>query len=252
MPIVSGDLKCYASANMPENEIGVSGGAIDLTTVILSFPMGAEPVATQPKLQSANTGDTMNITVYGRTPAGELISEVKALTGTSVTTALTNTYERILRMVAASAPAGNVSVLMNNGTTVIAVLPAGKIGSRTLFYDAVSETSEVFRYEKIYWRNEHATLTLNAAVLRITADPSEDANHDMQVGVETGASQSTGNRKTAPSSPSTVTFVDENIDIVITSLAASASKGLWGRQRLGGNASANKSSFTTELAGTTV
>ncbi len=245
MPIAASDLKKYQSANMPENDTGTSGGAVTTTGILANLVQASN---TAPKAASSNAGDTMTLTITGRLASGAIDSEAIALTGTSQIT-FTKTFERILKAVLGSAPAGTVTIYMNDGTTSIVAIPAGKTSVRRLFYDAASEAGETFRYEKEYWRNEHGTLTLNNAVLRLTDDAGEDATHDIQIGLESSGSQSVTNRKTAPGS---VSFVDENVDVSISGgLAALASVGLWVRLRLSASASAKKSTFTTELAGTT-
>ena len=166
---------------------------------------------------------------------------MQALNGTTEV-AFTKSFERILKVVKSAATTGTVTVYMNDGTTAIVALAPAVTSNRRSFYDAASESSQVIRYEKEYWKNENSTLTLNAAKLNLTADPSAN----IRIGVETSGSQTSTNRRTAPS---TVTFADTEIDI--TSLAAGASIGLWIEQTLGALAAAFKSTFTTQLSGTT-
>jgi len=247
MPIVQSDLKLYQSASMPENDTGLSGGAITTAGIVAAITQASN---TAPKAASSAAGDTtQTLTITGRNTAGAIVSEGLTLNGTTQIT-FTTTFERILKAVLSAAATGTVTIFMNDGTTVIVALPPAKTSVRRFLYDAVSEGAQVDRHEKLYGRNEHATLTLNNAAFRLTADPSEDASHDVQIGLESSNDQSVANRKTVPGS---VTFVDENVDIVISGgLAALASKGLWARQRLGASAAATKSTFTVELAGSSV
>lgn len=246
MPVAASDLKYYCSASMPEDDVSASGGNIDTLAVIANFIMAS---ASAIKLKSTNAGDTMNVTVYGRNAAGAAINETKALTGTTVTAAFTNSFERVNKITIASAPAGIVSILMNDGTTVVVDIPAGKTSGRRFFPNAASEGSGTNRYEKGWVKNEHASIDLISANLRLTADPSEDANHDIQIGLAGAANQSVANRKTAPSS---VSFVDENVDISLATIPFGTSEEFWVRQTLGANATANKSTFTVEVAGQTI
>ena len=247
MPITASQLQKYAPVNTPENNSSISGGAIDITTTLKSFVQAS---ATIPKIASSNAGDSMNVTLYGIDATGNVVSETKALSGTSQV-AFTQSFVYLLKLTTSSAPAGNVTVYMNDGTTVIVVLDAGKRNNRVQFYDAASdENTEIFLYEKEYWKNEHGTLSLTTSRLALTADSIEDATHDVQVAVEASSDQSVANRLTAPSGG--LTFVDEATDILIGSLAAGASKGLWTRCRLGAAAAQVRGTYQTRLAGQTV
>jgi hypothetical protein len=83
MPIATTDLVQFASANMPDIDTGTSGGAID-TLRRSDFTQ----IAANDTIQalSSSAGDTMNLTVEGRNAAGQVVTETKALTGTTAIT----------------------------------------------------------------------------------------------------------------------------------------------------------------------
>jgi len=238
MSITTAELVKYGCASEVEADTGTVGGAIALTVKHEDMPQSG---ATVPKVKSSAAGDTtQTVTITGRLASGAIDSEGVTLNGTTAVN-YTKSFERILKVVKSATTAGTVTVYMNDGTTAIVALLPAVTSNRRAFYDAASEASQVIRYEKEYWKNENGTLTLNAAKLNLTADPSAN----IRMGVETSGSQTSTNRRTAPS---TVTFADTEIDI--TSLAAGASVGLWIEQTLGAGAAAFKSTFTTQLSGT--
>lgn len=245
MPIISAELKKYQAASMPEDDVSVSGGAISLAGHLEMTQLAANDAVGV----VSDGADTRTITITGRNAAGAIVSEALVLTG-AVRVAGAQVFERILKVVASAADgARSVVVDRNTGGAVVSTLGPNITSSRVLFYESASEASPTTRYEKEFWKNENATLTLNNATLKLTADPSTK----VLIGADTakGASVSVANRKTAPPG---VTFVDDNIDAVIPGgiLAAAENIGIWIRLDLGASDAALKTSFTTTLAGTTV
>jgi hypothetical protein len=228
---------------MPENDTTTSGGAIATAGRVVQLVLAAND-----DVEALSDGaDTRTCTVTGRDATGAIVSDTITLNGTTPAQAGTpKTFERILKVVLSAADgARTVTIRRAPGGATVVTLPPNITSQRALFYDSASEASQAKRYEKIYWKNAHGSLTLNAAKLKLTADPQAR----IKIGVESSADQSVANRKTAPGG---VTFVDDNVDIDITSLAAGAAKGLWVEQDLPASDPAFKNTFTTQLAGTTV
>lgn len=240
MAIVAADLVKYGAANFPEADAGTVGGAISTVTRAISFVQAS---STAPKAASSNAGDTMTLTIFGRLTTGAADSEAIALTGTSQIT-FTKTFAYITKATLGSAAAGTVTIYMNNGSTVIVAIPAGITKNIRFFNNSESEASQAIRYESEWWKNNHGSLTLLAAKIRLTADPAAK----IRIGLANGADQTSTNRKTAPSS---VAFVDDSVDIDVTSVAAGGSKQIWVEQTLSANDSPYNQTYTTELRGTT-
>lgn len=247
MPILATDLKKYAAASMPENDTANSGGAIDTATVIDVTDLAANDSL---EALSTNAADTMSLTVFGRNAAGAIVSETKALTGTAVISFSTlGTIERFMKAALASAAAGTVTIRRSAaGATIIALAP-GKTSARRLFYDSASEVAATTRYEKEFFKNEHATLTLNNAAVKLISDPA--AAIRIGVAAAVNDSLSVANRKTAPGG---IAFVDDGISQSLPggALAAGSQIGIWIEMQRGAAAAAIKNSYTTELSGTTV
>lgn len=243
MPITATDLNAYQSANMPEADGVTSGGAINANGRVKPFPQSGD---TQPKADSTDAGDTQTLTIGGITDTGEWQEESKALTGTTQITFTNFTFTRILKMVLSGAATGTVTLFMNDGTTTIQSLAPGETSNRGLFYQSASDPSATrTRYEKLFWRNDHGTLTLNAAFVSLSADPQGK----FRIAVEPSADDSVTDRLNEPAgSPA---WTDDPTPIDITSLAAGVDVGVWVEQALGVADAAFNSSFTTKLEGTT-
>jgi len=247
MPIAATDLKLYGTANHAENDTATQGGAIS-TVKKLEFTQ----IAANDDLEalSDNAGDTMNLTITARSTAGAIVSETKALTGTTAAIFSTiGVVERFLKAVLASAATGTITIRRSVGGATVATLAPGQTEARLVFYDAASESGSTTRYEKGFFKNEHGSLTLNSAAIKLTADPSAV--------IRVGSAPSKGdtatatNRKTAPAS---VTFVDDGVSQAIPTgaLAAGETIGVWFELALAADAAAAKSSLTVELSGTTI
>lgn len=246
MSIVLAEMVKRGALNRPEDDVSSSGGGIDNSCVLEVTQMAANDVL---RAVSDNAGDTtQSITVTGRLTSGAIDTDVIALNGTTPV-AGAKTFERFLKAVLSAACAGAVTVERNTGPNDdVVIIPAGKTDAAILFIDASSEASQTVRYEKEFWKNENATLTLNAAKVTLTADPSTS----VKIGVETAVNDtvSVANRKAVPANP---TFVDDGVAVNVpgNALAASAAVGVWVEMTRAADAAALKSSYTTKLEGTT-
>lgn len=105
--ILAGQIRAYASASMPEDNITISGGAIDLTTAIDFADMLA---VDQLQVVSSNSGDTQSVMIFGRTANGIINSEWKALAGTTPSPTVITNWERIMKVVKSDPTLGDVAV----------------------------------------------------------------------------------------------------------------------------------------------
>ncbi len=245
MSVQSADLKLFCSANMPENDTATSGGGIDAQMKPEFTQLTANSVIA---LVSDGT-DTRTVTITGRLPNGVIDSEALQLNGATEVVG-TKTFERLLKVVASATDAARtVSVKQGSGGTVLGTIDPGMLGFRIVFYNSASEDAAVSRYEKVFWKNTHASLALLEAVHRLSADPSGK----IMVGLATAKDDtgSVANRKTAPSG---ITFVDDNVDQDVPQgyLGAGEAIGVWIKQTLAANDPAQKSSFTLRLAGKSI
>ena len=244
MPIVAADLIKYGSASRPEDDVSTSGGAIDADDRPVFTQMTANAVIAV----VSDGADTRTVTVYGRLASGARDSEALVLNG-AVEVIGAKTFERLLRVVAASASGTRtVTVKQGSGGSTLGTIPINEIGFYALFIDSASESGATVRYEKVFWRNAHATLTLNSAKVTLTADPS--AKIKIALATAKNDSVSVANRKTSPG----LSFSDDGVELTVPggTLEAASAIGTWVEMSLAGDDPPVRSTFTTRLAGTSV
>lgn len=247
MSITAAELIAYSVASIPIDDVSTSGGAIDATRrpVFTQFTSNAVLSLT------SSAADTRVVAVTGRDATGAVVTENMTLNGTTEVLS-TNTYERIQSVYAASS-SGTLTITVKQGAggSVVTTIPINEIGFHMMFQNAASAASTQTRFEKMFWKNTDATLTLTSSTMTLTVDASTKIN----IGVETstGGTTSVANRLAVPANP---TFVGvgtaQNIPGTGANLAAGVAIGVWVRQSLLSNDAAQKNSFTTQLAGNTV
>lgn len=252
MSVVSTDLVFYGSANMPENDTDPAGGAID--TAVRVIPNSATLMNAPGgliEMVSSNAADTMNVTVTGRNAAGSIVSETKALDGTTAVDFVA-TFERILKIVLASAAAGTVTIRQDGGGTTIVAVEAGVTTIRRPFYavgaDVAGGAARVF-YEKIFLKNNNGTNSLLGAQITEDADPETQLEFALEDAVNDN--ESTANRLAAPVGITGDAFSSAAKNVPGTDLAAGAAIGVWLKLSLPAGDPATKTSYTLEASGTT-
>ena len=251
MSVTSSDIVVYGSANMPENDTGTSGGAIDTSVKIIFTDISAADTV---EILSDAGGDTsQTVTVEGRDAGGSIVSETETLTGTTpVTTA--QSFERILKITCSSTSHGTVTIRKQSDNVTIATMENGIDGVRRPFYDATAEdsggSSKVF-YEKVFVQNDHSTLSLLSATITASADPSGLLAFDLANAVNDSFSLT--NRLTAfangDNTLGSPTWDDAEKAVPGTDLAAAGEIGVWLRLSLAAGQAAAKTTYTLTVAG---
>ena len=256
MAVAATDLVAYAAINVagdppgPTSDTTTMGGARDPDYQVIFTDLASNDDV---EVISAAAGDTtQKVKVFARNAAGAIVNEEKTLNGTTAVIFSTiSTIQRILSISMDSNATGIVTVSRNNagspGTTIFAI-PVGQRGCIRLFRDAASEASGTTRYEKIFLQNDHATLSLLNAVVKQSADASGKITTALATSIND--TETTSNRKTAPSGG--LTFDDLDKNVVGTNLAAAGRQGVWLKLTLAADASPIDSTYTIELSGTTV
>jgi hypothetical protein len=244
MPIVSTDLDFFSVANVPTDDVATVGGAIDLTSRVLLTQFGANAVLAL----ISDGADTRTATIAGRLTTGVADTEAVVLTN-AVEKLSTKTWSVIQSItMSATDPARTVTAKQGSGGSVVAtILPNEKI-RHIQFQNSTSESAQADRWEKQFVKNKHATLSLLNALVSLTADPA--ARIKIGVGTAVNGSTTSTNRKTAPAG---ITFVDDNVTQAVpgTNLAAGDACPVWVQQTLPANDTAQKSTFTLQIAGST-
>lgn len=146
MAIVEQDLYCYGSLQMAEDDTTLAiGSGIDTSTKISFEDLGVSGVNGNIGVV-ANAATTANVTVYGRNSAGELISETKALNGTTIQYMSSNTsWNRLLKATRGTSQQLDVAVV-SSGTFRTGTLAAGGTTSVTLDSGA-SATDNFYQFK---------------------------------------------------------------------------------------------------------
>lgn len=247
MAIVASDLVLYFSANNPDTDSGTNGGAIDP----LRRPDFTQLAANDDiEAVSSNAADTMNLTIEGRDAAGNVVSETKALTGTTpIVFSVIGVIERVLRAELASAPAGSITVRRNPSGATLRVIPAGERGFSMFFRKTSSDPSSTKNYyAKLFVKNTHATLALQNTTFKQNADPDSRITHLPANVVDDTATAA--DRVTAPAAGNTLdpdTFDDS--DKLVGSLAAGSAWGIWFRLQLPSADPPHRTTYTLEVTG---
>lgn len=253
MPISATDIKFYGSTVMAEADgTGSQGGAIQTATKVIFTDITTTDNVT---IISSAAGDTtQTVTVTGRNTTGAIVSEVLSLNGTSRVVGATN-FERIMKIVVNAAHTGTITVTRDNGATytVIATLETGILQVRRIFYNTSSDVvtgSNRNYYEKIFIKNEHATLSLLSATIKEASDPTGNVSFDLES--TTGGSNTSTNRVTAPASGMLGSFDSTDKAVPSTNLAAGTAIGVWLKLSLIAGSAPAKSTWTVNVAGVTI
>jgi len=245
MSITAAELIAYGAASRPEDDASTSGGAIDTQ----NRPEMTQLTANSVIAAVSDGADTRTLTVTGRLATGAIDTEALVLTG-AVEVVGAKTFERILKLVLSGTDgARTVTVKQGSGGATRATIGPNELSRNGMFLKSASEASPVSRYEKFFWKNTNASLTLNDAEVELTADPAGK----IKIGLATSKddSGSVANRKSAPGG---ISFVDDNVAIAVPTdtLAAGEAIGTWMEQSLLADDAAQKTTFTTQVSGTTV
>jgi hypothetical protein len=244
MPIASTDLILYGTTDRPEDDVTASGG----TVTTLFRPVFNEFGGNSVVAVVSSAADTRQVTIVGRDATGAVVQEILTLDGTNEVVGV-QVFERIQKVTAASTATTTVTVREGSAGPTVSTIPALERGFYRLFLNSASEASPATRFEKIFWKNTHTSLTLNSAKVTLTADPSSR----IRIGLAgtTNDVVSVANRKATPGG---ISFVDDGVEQNVpgTILPADVVIGVWVEQALLSDDTPFKSSFTTRLAGTSV
>jgi len=249
MSITAAELIAFASANMPDTDSGTNGGAIDLLRRVDFTQIAANDDI---EVISTSASDTQNCTITARNAAGSVVTETKALTGTTAAIFSTlGVVERVLQVELASAAVGTITVRRSVAGATLRTIPATERGFMALFRKTSSDPSSTKNYyTKIFLKNTNATLSLLSATVKQNADPDARITHLLGAAVD-GTTTST-NRVTAPATADTQdpdTFDDTDKTVPGTDLAAGAAIGVWLRLQLPAGDAAHRTTYTVELSG---
>jgi nitrous oxidase accessory protein NosD len=243
--IVASDLVLFHAATQSDVDGSTVGGAIDL----LRRPDFTQATAADTvEVISSSASDTQNCTIEARKADGTVVSETLVLTGTTAKVFSGNgAIDRILKVELASVAIGTVTVRKNSAGATYRTIPIGERGFSAVMRKGSSSTSGIINYyAKTFWKNTNGSFALLAATVTESADPSATITHGLATAVND--SGTTTNRQTAPGS---VTFAGTAAAVPGTDLASGAAIGLWLNMTLATNNAPIRSTYTSQLAGST-
>jgi hypothetical protein len=235
---------------MPDDDVPTGiGGAEDQTIRVVFTDISAND---EVEILSDSASDTtQTVEVFGRNTAGEIVSEIETLAGTTPQTT-TLAFERILKIVMSATAVGNVTIRKESDDVEIAVLAIGETEIRRPFYNAAAEASggaERDYYEKIFMSNEHATLTLTQATVEEFADPSGNVDFALESTLDGTDTNGAGDRQTHTGG---YTFDSTEKNVANSqNLTALSAQGVWLRLKLPAGEASDNTTFTLRVNGQT-
>jgi hypothetical protein len=143
--------------------------------------------------------------------------------------------------------AGTVTVRKSAAGATYRQIPIGERGFSAIFRKGSSAVgSTVNYYVKFFWKNTNATNALLAAQVSESADPSGTITHGLAASQNDSGTST--NRLTAPGG---VTFAGTAANVPGTDLLATQAIGTWLNMTLSSGAAAIRSTYTSQLAGST-
>lgn len=244
--IVASDLVIYHAATQSDTDGVAVGGAIDT----LRRPDYTQVTAGDTvEVVSSSAGDTtQTLTIEARKADGTVVSETKTLTGTTAAVfSVIGAVDRILKAELSATAAGTVTVRKNSAGATYRTIPAGERGFSAVLRKGTSSTGgSTTYYAKTFWKNTNGTNALLGANVTESQDPTGTITHGLATSVND--SGTTTNRQTAPAG---VTFAGTAANVPGTDLASGAAIGLWLLMTLATNNAAIRSTYTSQLSGST-
>ena len=244
VPLTSSDLIAYSSAGRPLDDVSLSGGAIDSKVRPVFTQLSSEDDI---EALSSSAADDGQLQIIGRGTDGQIISATIQLNGTSLVA--NATVFRIVFSIECSKDAvGVITVRRSPGGAAICIIPSGERGVSAMFKGASSETGQVKRYEKFFWKNVHGSTTLVDGLVRLAVDP--EARIKQGVSTMVNDAVFVANRKVQPPG---VVFVDDNVDQSVPGggiLLPGYGIGVWGELDLPAHDAQHNSSFFMRISGT--
>ncbi len=247
MPIDAAELIAFNALNRPEDDVSTGGGGRDVDVRPDFIQLAANDDL---EVLSDNAGDTTQVvTVQGRDVTGAVVTATATLAGVAaVILSPATVFERVHFVNMDSDAVGNVTLRRSVAGATVYVIPIGERGSSMFFISSASAVGPVTRYDKMFWRNTDAVLTLNSAEVQLTADPATRIRQGVALAKDDVVTIT--NRLTAPAG---IVFVDDSVQqsVPSTTLEALTDIGVWIEQALLAADPPIRDTFTTELAGTT-
>lgn len=252
MAVTAADIVVYGSASMPTDDVAAQiGGAISLSKKVVFVDID---VAGTVEMVSSAAGDTtQTVTIDFLDAAGVKQAETRTLNGTTAV-AFTGTMTAILRALKSATTTGIITVRKSGaGATLITFekTPNEILDVRRPFFNAIANaTGQATKkyYEKVFIRNNHATLALTDATVIENADPEAAIAFALETVLNGTTDNGAGNNRQV--APAGFTFDSTTKNVAnAQSLSPVSAQGVWLELTLTGGKTPADSSFTLRLQG---
>lgn len=248
MSVTASDIVIYAATNYSEDpdDAGTTGGAINTAVRVVFDDIVATDVV---EVFSSNTGDSGNLTVYGRDATGVEVNEVLALQGTGLVEGA-QSFERILKFFYDASQAGTISLRDNSTSGIIATIEPGVSGLRRPFINATANATggaEKDLFEKVFVRNNNATnALLNVTLSEVASGVFARVQYSFESG--SGGSQTVANRTISPTG---ITAFSDNPSLPNTNIGPLVHNAIWLKLNLPAGQAATNSFAQFTINGST-
>lgn len=250
MPLSASDIKVYGAASRAEANGVTQGGIIDATCrYVFDDTTFANTLNDKLNMRSTDATDNATIWAYGRDAGGVIVSGVHTLVGNAISSG-TVTFERIMKIVStAGSKNGTVTVSGQTTGTLLVLIESGVTELRRAFWnvsaDAAGGSSRDF-YEKIFVKNNHATLALLSGTIKESGDSTTYVTFALESGMNTNTSVATRLNV----GPDNCTAFDNNDKALpYTNLLAGSGAPVWMKLSLAAGTPANKGTWTLNITG---
>ncbi len=250
MPIAASDIKVFGSATMPDDDtVNNIGGAIS-TAIKVDFT--DIPASGLVEMSSSSLADTtQTVTITGRNPAGEIVSETKTLNGTTWV-GFTTTFERILKVVMSATAGGTITIRKQTTLETLVTIEPGITQVRRPFYNAVAPATGTRKYyEKVFFKNTHASLTLTQAQIIEQSDPSGKIAFALENVLDGSSTNGAGNNRQVAPAGYVFDSATKNVANIQNHTSGKA-QGVWLEMTLTSTDTPMKTTYTLREAGVTV
>lgn len=249
MPVVAADIVAYGSAVMPDDDtVTQIGGAISTAKRVVFTDIDPAGLV---EMLSSNAGDTtQTVTIHYLDETGTLLTEAKTLNGTTPVD-FVDSMAAILKIVISAAHTGTVTIRKDGAGSTIVAIESGVLEIRRPFFNALANASggaTKTYYEKIFLKNNHATLALTSAQVILQADPEAVITFALETVLGGTTDNGVGNNRQVAPGGFTFDATTKNVANG-QSHTALAAQGVWLKLTLTGGKTPADSSFTLRETG---
>jgi len=265
MSVTNADLVVVASANMPEDDVSLSGGVVDLAVKMTFTDID---VADTVNIVSDNANDDIVLRVFGKDASGADVTEDLTLSSGTATTPDAGaqtflTIDKVVKQSGTRAAGATVTLYRTSAGDPLATFEAASVSPtdteittvRKIFYDATSGAAQKLLYEKVFYHNNNATFTLSDANIQIEAF-TPPGSLTFAVGLSATLDDSASVAQRLDTAPGGVSFVAPGVDVAVANSqnhSPGSDQGVWIRITIPlSHAAVQSSTFTLVEAGGTL